>query len=236
MGNTLGELMSQFAQASDNEDAENPDKVHEQALEGHDKTASDGGTTMAQEGMGSLADLYLSMTEMDKTAEAAAGVPADGEPELTEDDIEKVAEAEAAEWQTKEEEEETAGEPDMMKVAAEYDAAGRIMARGFFDEYEKLAMGTSAADNQGTDAESAAATPAHGQRGLPTLDTNYAGQAAAGTKSKQQAIDTSGGKEVFKNVLKPGASGKAGNIVGDKPDVHARPHFANVTDIMDSNR
>lgn len=40
---------------------------------------------------------------------------------------------------------------DMIKLAAEYDSAGRIMARGFYDEFQKLAacgpkMGTGSGE------------------------------------------------------------------------------------------
>ncbi len=247
MGHTLGDLMGKFAAAVESDDTpqdQDQDQVHEQILEeGHDKTAQDGGTQM-HEGMGSLASLYLSMTEMDKTAAETAGIPevSDGEPQLTEEDIEKIAEAEAQ--QLIEAEGGAGEEVDMTKVAEEYDAAGRIMARGFFDEYIKLAnaMDTSVTDNQDADAPSASATPAFGNRGLPTLNTNYAGTPDAGTKQKVTAIDTSGGKEVHKNSLKPPKTRSAGDT-GDDPEANAISTgggapvgFSTVRDVMDSNR
>jgi len=246
MGHTLGELMGKFAAATDTDTAElDSDQIYEQALEdGQDKTASDGGNTM-EDGMGSLASLYLNMTEMDKTAGVVAGVPEgyeEGEPQLTENDLEKIAEAEAVEWQQAEEGQE---DPDMMKVAAEYDAAGRIMARGFFDEYAKIASGamdTMTADNQGTESESQSATPSFGQRGLPTLSTNYAGSPQAGIKGKVTPISMAGGKEVYQGSLKPKKTRSAGDT-GDDPEANAiatgggsPSGFATVRDVMDSNR
>jgi len=238
MGHTLGELLGQFDSVSGNA-ADTDDQIHEQLLDdGQDKTASDGGTDM--NGMGSLASLFLSMTEMDKTAAAVADVPEGYEGgELTEEDLEKIATAEASELLEQEELEKNAGDgEDMMKVAAEYDAAGRIMARGFFDEYVKLAnaMDTSVTDNQNSDAPSMSQTPAFGQRGLPTLNTNNAGAPDAAVKGKATPMDTSGGKEVYKGVLKPTGSKGAGDIVGQTLDQHAGGQFATVRDVMDSNR
>lgn len=250
-GHTLGDLMGKFAQTIGETDADaapNEDKVHEQVLDGQDKTAADGGTQM-NEGMGSLATLYLSMTEMDKTAAATAEIPdtSGGEPQLTEDDVEKIAAAEAQELVDAEAAEagEAGGdEPDMQKLAEEYDAAGRIMARGFFDEYIKLAnaMDTSVTDNQDTDAPSASASTSFGARSLPTLATNYAGAKDAGTKGKAVAMDTSGGKEVHKTVLKVPKTRSAGDT-GDDPEGNAISTgggapvgFATVRDVMDSNR
>lgn len=249
-GHTLGDLLGQFKDSLESDDATpNDDQVHEQVLDGQEKTAADGGTPMA-EGMGSLAQLYINMTEMDKTAAEAAELPLDteGGATLTEEDIEKIASQEAAELVAAEAAEgggEAAGEePDMQKVAEEYDAAGRIMARGFFDEYIKLAgaMDTSVADNTDTDAPSASATPAFGNRSLPNLATNYAGAKDAGTKGKAVAMDTSGGKEVYKTSLKPTKTRSAGDT-GDNPEADAVSTgggapvgFATVRDVMGSNR
>lgn len=239
-GNTLGELLSKFASASasTSEGEASTRNVHEQVLEGgQQKTASTGGTQM-DNNMGSLAMLYMSMTEMDKTAGQSVGMPEGyDDNQITDEDLEKIANAEAE--QLLEHEATQGSEQDMMKVAAEYDAAGRIMARGFFDEYVKLAAGamdTSTGDNQGTDAESQSSTPSFGQRGLPTLATNYAGAPQAGIKGKAVGMNTSGGKEVYKNSLKPSGSKGAGDIVGQQPDAHAGGAFATVRDVMDSNR
>jgi hypothetical protein len=239
MGNTLGELLGKFAAASGEAVESEDENVHEQVLEDdQEKTASDGGIQMA-EGMGSLAQLFMSMTEMDKTAAAIAEEPELEEgDELTEEDIEKIAMAEAEELVDAEEYEE----PDMMKVAAEYDAAGRIMARGFFDEYIKLASGamdTSVSDNQNTDAPSHDKNPALGEHGLPTLATNYAGS-PAGPNHKPQPMNTKGGDQVHINALKEKKQVSAGHT-GDHVSQTAESAggssgFATVKDIMDSNR
>ena len=104
-------------------------------------------------------------------------------------------------------------EADFLKVAQEYDAAGRIMARGFWDEYVKLATaGTSAAPNQDTESPSAAKTPALGNRGLPTVETNF-----AGSPNHDQRIISNGGKENYKNSLtekKKISAGVTGDNVG----------------------
>lgn len=238
MGNTLGELLGKFSEASDSGSPDD-DTNYEQVLEDeNEKIASDGGTAMS-DGMGSLANLYLSMTEMDKTAAAVAEAPEFDEDEalLTEEDLEKIATAEAAELI--EQEEYSDDEPeDMLKVAAEYDAAGRLMARGFMDEMNKLAnaMDTSVAPNQGADAESQSSSESFGNRGLVTLDTNYAGAPQAGIKGKAVPMNTSGGKAVYKDVLKPNGKGSAGEIVGQRPDKRGVGDFATVQDVMGSNR
>ncbi|RKX67340.1 MAG: hypothetical protein DRP42_00650 [Tenericutes bacterium] len=242
MGNTLGELLGKFSAAGDETVESDNDTAHEQLLEGdQEKTASDGGNQMA-DGMGSLASLFMSMTEMDKTA----GVIAEelelieDDDQLTEEDIEKIAMAEAGELVDAEDVDE---EPDMMKVAAEYDAAGRIMARGFFDEYIKLASGamdTSVADNQDTIAPSADSNPSIGRKGIPTLENNYAGTADAGVSAKVTPMNTKGGDQVHINALKESKKIKAGHL-GDDPSAAAlagggTSGFATVKDVMDSNR
>jgi hypothetical protein len=51
---------------------------------------------------------------------------------------------------------------DLIKIAQEYDSAGRIMARGFVDEFDKLA------ENAGLQAIPPAAKPNAGQRNVGT--------------------------------------------------------------------
>jgi hypothetical protein len=183
------------------------------ALEsGTTKTASAGGPMTLQE-------IYLQMTDLDKTASAAAGMPGDaGEP--TEEELAAAAEKLAAD----EAEALLAGggggeQPteDILKIAAEYDSAGRIMARGFFDEFSKLAASvhTEAAPNRHADSESAAKTPALGARGLPTMETNY-----AGSPNHDQPISTKGGKEVYKDSLAPSKRVRPG-VTGDDPEAAA---------------
>lgn len=217
---TLGDLMSKFdkvASATDdsNRSVSGTSPARQPAAAGGDTTklASGGGTAMH-----SLADLYLALSNQDieKQASAAAGAPAADD----QDDVdfaqmaEKIAEAEAAE--------QVAAEDDgeIVKIAAEYDAAGRIMARGFFDEFYKLAEGmTSAAPNQDTESESAAKTPALGERGLPTVETNFAGSA-----NHDQAMSTTGanaGKSNYADSLAPTKTISAGQGTGTDPEAAA---------------
>ena len=84
--------------------------------------------------------------------------------------------------------------------------------------------------------------PAFGQRGLPTLETNYAGTPQAGIKGKVTPISMAGSKEVYKGSLKPSKTRSAGDT-GDNPEAHAiatgggsPAGFATVRDVMDSNR
>lgn len=144
----------------------------------------------------SLADIFMALNNIDQ--EKVAAPESEDAPETNTDftaEAEKIAAAEAAEGET----EETHGEGegmDMMKVAAEYDAAGRIMARGFFDEFNKLAAGAgqAAGDNHAYVSPSTAKTPALGTRGTePMMDTNHVGKAP---------MASNGGKENFKGVLK----------------------------------
>lgn len=203
---TLGELMDKFAAASENDVA--PAEVEEPTVN------DDGATKIASGGdeMKSLTDIYLALTEsdFDKEAAAVAAIPED------EVDFAKMAEqlAEAEAYDLTAE-----PEVDMTKVAAEYDAAGRIMARGFFHEFNKLAgnMDTDVSPNQMTESPSAASTPALGERGLPTVETNFAGNEAHDGK-----IETAGPgpKEVYKNSLKPNKSISAG-VTKDDPEAAA---------------
>lgn len=138
--------------------------------EDHEKIASEGGSDM------SLADLYLQLQGAD---EEMAGA---------DDTMDKVAELAAEE------------DLSIEKVAAEYDAAGRIMARGFFDEFQKLAEGV-------LEEASDAATPALGDRGVEwQMEVNKA--------DKGPMDSTSGTDEQHKNILKGQADGPAGRAEG----------------------
>ncbi|MHC4644911.1 MAG: hypothetical protein ACYTBJ_05385 [Planctomycetota bacterium] len=164
---TLADLLNNFGLAED----EGEEKVasetsqatddSEQALlenllsgEGEEKVASEGDGQM-----GSLAELYMQLSEHD-----AGGV--------TDDDFDKVAELAAYDDVAVNEEEA------IEKVAAEYDAAGRIMARGFYDELNKLAEGSRELE-EGSDAS----TPALGDRGTQwQMETNMAPKGQLVTK------------------------------------------------------
>jgi len=118
---------------------------------GEEKTASEGGTQM-----GSLADLYMQIADQD----SAGG----------DDDFDKIAEA-AVEAEVDE-------GASIEKLAQEYDAAGRIMARGFMDEFQKMARELE----EGSDA----ATPALGDRGTQwQMETNLDDKGQLVTKGSQ---------------------------------------------------
>ena len=216
---TLDDLMSKFASPATTDSAPD-DRVVSDAkpavADGTIKTASGGESTMD-----SLQDIFLEIEgrdTMSKEAQAAAAVPS----EATDDgDVdfaklaEQVADREAAEIIADvDAESETS---DIVKIAAEYDSAGRIMARGFFDEFNKLAgtMDTDVVPNQGTESPSAAATPALGDRGLPTVPTNY-----AGSPNNDQPIITAGPepKKVYADVLKTPKTISAGDGTSDDPE------------------
>jgi hypothetical protein len=178
-------------------------------FDGHNKTASGG------DSMKSLTDIYLSLTHVDMNKEAAQAAFA------PEDDVDfaKMAEAMAdAEANEVIQQDDDGG--DIIKVAQEYDSAGRIMARGFFDEFQKLAgaLDTAATDNQMTESESSASTPSLGDRGLPTMETNF-----AGSENHDQAMETAGmsAKQVYLDSLKPTKSISAGAGTGDDPEAAA---------------
>lgn len=103
--------------------------------------------------MGSLAELYMQLNEADEEL-------------VGDDDFDKIASAAVED------------EMGVEKLAAEYDAAGRIMARGFFDEFHKLARELE----EGSDA----ATPALGDRGTQyQMETNYENKGPMQTKGSQ---------------------------------------------------
>jgi hypothetical protein len=237
---TLGDLMRQF-------NADLGDKtavVHEPShVDAELNAALESGTTKTASAAGgtqmTLQDIYLQMMDMDKTAGlAAARGGGGGTPqEPTEAELVAAAEKLAAD----EAEAQLAaggGEPgseEILKIAAEYDAAGRIMFRGFYDEFLKEAakLHTEAADNQHSESTSMAKTPALGDRMLPTIETNF-----AGSPNHDQPISTKGGKEVYRDSLATSKRIKAG-VTGDDPEAAAISigggapmGFATVRDLM----
>jgi len=181
-----GEIDGEEKVASDGA-TDNEQSLLEGLLEGdQEKTASEGDDM-------SLADLYLSLTEHDSA----------GEEEM----LDKIAELAA-----EEDIQGTEGN-DIEKLAAEYDAAGRIMARGFFDEFNKLA--------RELEGPSAAKLPALGERGTGyQMETNYV------DKGK---MDTKGGDKQHANILKGQAEGPAGKA---QPAMGAQ--FATVKNLVTS--
>lgn len=234
---TLGELMRQF----NSEIGEKTAAVHEPAdVDAQLNAALEGGTHKTAQAEGAqmtLQDIYLQMTDLDKTAGAAAREAGGGAGEPTAEELVAAAEklaADEAEVQL------SAGGQDpssdeILKVAAEYDAAGRIMFRGFYDEFLKEAakLHTDAAANRHTETESEAKTPALGNRSLPTIETNY-----AGSPNHDQPISTKGGREVYRDSLSTSKRIKAG-VTGDDPEAAAIAvgggaplGFATVRDLM----
>lgn len=222
---TLNELMEKFGSAAAAAD-ETPETGGE-FVPDHNFTLDDEGTTKLASGgneMNSLQDIYMAITDQDsvvKEAHVVADAPYAGEEYVGEDDVdfakmaEDLADAEAVEYVQDE-----ADSPNIVKVASEYDAAGRIMARGFYDEFHKLAgnMDTDVSSNQMTESPSHASTPALGERGLPTVETNF-----AGNEAHDQKIETAGPgpKQVYKDVLKPKKTISAGQGTGDDPEAMA---------------
>jgi hypothetical protein len=176
--------------------------------------------------------------DMDKTAAANAARGGAAAADPTEAELVAAAEKLAAD----EAEAQLAGgggaEPsndEILKMAADLDAAGRIMFRGFYDAFLKEAakMNTEAAPNQHTESESEAKTPALGNRGLPTLETNF-----AGSPNHDQPISMKGGREVYRDSLQTAKRIKAG-VTGDDPEAAAISigggaplGFATVRDLM----
>lgn len=212
---TLGELMEKFgsAAASQNDDAGDnhvPAVRHNPAVgqDGHNKTASGGD-------MKSLTDIYMTLTHVDMNKEAAAAAAA------PDDDVDFAKMAEAmADAEANEIFQQDSDDSDIIKVAQEYDSAGRLMARGFYDEFCKLAgaLDTAVSENQMTESASKASTPALGTRGLPTLETNF-----AGSENHDKAMETAGSaaKQVYLDSLAPTKSINAGTGTGDDPEAAA---------------
>lgn len=236
---TLGELMSRFNAeigADGSAVVHDPGNVDAQLnarLEsGGTKIASEGGTET------SLQDIWLRVMDLDKTAAAGGGGGGGGTAEEPTDEelaaaAEKLAAAEAEALLA-------AGggggadpaSEEILKVAAEYDAAGRIMFRGFYDEFLKQAAKLQAAPNQHSETPSAAKTPALGNRGLPTMETNY-----AGSPNHDQPIPLAD-KEAYRHSLETSKRIQAG-VTGDDPEAAAIAigggaplGFATVRDLM----
>ena len=210
---TLKELMNKFAAPADETIPPGGDNVPDNNSVVHNddttKIASGG-----EQPMQSLQDIYEEVAghDMNKLAQVAAEIPFSEEVSQEEVDFAKMA-AEAAGAEADEilvDDDEL----DFRKIASEYDAAGRIMARGFIDEFSKLsgALDTSVTDNQMTESPSAASTPALGDRGLPTVKTNFAGNDA-----HDGQIETAGPgpRDVYKDVLKPAKTMSAGQTSDD---------------------
>ena len=212
---TLEELMGKFAAPADENIQTDDDFVADTNFVAHNgdttKIASGG-----EESMQSLQDIYegIAGQDMNKVAHVAAEIPF--QEDVSQEDIDfakmaaEMAGAEADEILVDDDDQ------DFRKIASEYDAAGRIMARGFMDEFSKLAgnMDTSVADNQMTESPSAASTPSLGDRGLPTVKTDFAGNDA-----HDGQIETTGPgpKQTYTNVLKPAKTISAGQT-GDDPE------------------
>jgi hypothetical protein len=225
---TLGDLAARFGQAGAGDGAGLASDSQAAPEGGETKTASPGGNHM-----NSLTEIYLAMSNIDKTAAAAANVP---DSQDSEEDFakaaEELAEKEASELAADEPAED---EDHFKKIAAEYDAAGRIMARGFFDEFMKCAgnVATQASPNQHTESLSMAKTPALGTKGLPTMETNF-----AGSPNHDQPMSTKGGKEVYKDSMSSKKKVSAG-VTGDNPEAGAistgggaPAGFATIKDLM----
>lgn len=208
---TLGELMEKFGSAATdaNEIAAPDDAVVSDANpavgDGVTKTASGG------DDMESLQDIYLSIAGQDsmyKEAAQAADVPTYYD-DNDDNDFAKMAAAIASAEADEIVADDAVDENDIVKIASEYDAAGRIMARGFYDEFSKLAGATDTEVTPNTDAEtpSQSQAPAYGEHGAVTVPTNF-----AGTKAHDKPIETTGPgpQAVYKDVLKTQKSMAAG--------------------------
>lgn len=212
---TLHELMEKFA--SDSTDGENDaGGAPSQPAAQPDGATKLAGGTMSDNGMRSLTDIYMAMDGMDmqKQAAAAAEVPGGDEVDFAKL-ADQLADAEASE--------QVGSQSEVVKIAQEYDSAGRIMARGFYSEFLKLAgnLDTSVADNQGAVENlnhGGAKTPALGDRGSPTMETNY-----AGSKDHKQTMETTGpsSKQVYSDSLETSKKIKAGQGTGDDPEAAA---------------
>ena len=221
---TLNELMEKFGSAAADE-TENSVTGGDFVPEHNQVVNGDGATKIASggESMHSLQDIYMAITDQDHVKEAHVAADA---PILTEEEeldfakmAEAIAEAEATEYAGYDDG-SVDDSSDYVKIASEYDAAGRIMARGFFDEFSKLAgaLDTDVSPNQMTESPSAASTPALGDRGLPTVETNF-----AGNEAHDQKIETGHAmsKQVYKDTLKPNKTISAGQGTGDDPEAMA---------------
>lgn len=180
------------------------------------RTANDGGNGM------NLADLYLSMQQADGQVKEASGEATETDTTTDAGTTEEQALDAAAEALAADQFEKEAG----IKLAAEYDAAGRIMARGFFDEVQKLAAADTHVVPGANAKPSAAKTEALGERGVPLMPVND-----ASSPKNNVGIPTAGPgpKQVYKDVLKDGKKTGVGSGVTMAPPVVGG--FATVKDI-----
>ncbi len=169
---TLSELLDNLD--LDTEEAVDPDGERlQEIMDGTEKTASEG-----EEQMG-LTELYTQIVEAEQAEEEV----------YTEDDFDKLAAAQAED------------EYGVEKLAHEYDAAGRIMARGFMDEFMKIADAI-------TEEASHAQTPALGERGLePHLPVNM--DPNSGSQPNPHA-----GRDEHAQILQGKGPGPAGDAQG----------------------
>ena len=215
---TLEDLLSTFGISTNVESTEKT-AAENVTTDGKDvevtRTANDGGNGM------NLADLYLSMQGLDGHTKEASGEGSEVETTTDAGTDEQALEA-AAEALASQELEKEAG----VKLAAEYDAAGRIMARGFFDEVQKLAAADTHVVPGANAKPSAAKTEALGERGVPLMPVND-----ASSPKNNVGIPTAGSapKQVYKDVLKDGKKTSVGSGVTMKPPVVGG--FATVKDI-----
>jgi hypothetical protein len=239
MGTSLSELLANFGIGQGEMEKDASEEATEQQVEstedqdpnqerlsalleggGQEKTAQ-GGTNMS-----SLKDLWETLEERDGQMKTAADqgtyeqldengevVQAEQTEQAGEVDIEKLAEAEAIQ------------EMRIEKAAEEYDAAGRIMARGYFDELLKLAAGltdTHVSPNVDMISDSRSKMPAMGEHGDVQLPLNYAGK---------EPIRVSGARSVNADALKKqqGSAIKPGSGATENPTVVGG--FATIKDI-----
>ena len=248
---TLGDLMKDYDSAAGAARGEDKTAAAASAGVGHNKTAS------AEEGahsMGrtqSLQDIYLTMTDMDKTAGQGGSQSASADDlAVAEQVAEQIAAAEAAELESgydktaSADDEGGLADNEFVKQAAELDAAGRIMARGLWDElttklagdenmvvlprseFEQL-MKAAAAGGAVYDAPntrqipvSRAKTPALGERRLPHVPTDYSGAPQGSDPSHLPTTGAANGKDVYRDSLKPSKTVSAG-MTGDDPEAAA---------------
>ena len=218
---TLGDLMEKFGSAA--APADDNSVTDDSAVIDTNPAVEDGTMKTASGGvaMNSLQEIYLALESSDssieKEAAQAAFAPVDEEVEV---DFAKMAAAIADVEADEVIAEDNMGGDEIVKIASEYDAAGRIMARGFYDEFSKLAgaMDTDVAPNTNAETPSQASTPALGDHGAVTVPTNY-----AGSPDHNQPIETAGPdpKKVYADSLKPKKTMSAGQGTEDDPEARA---------------
>ena len=161
--------------------------------------------------------------EQEKTAAEAEA--AGGETETTDADLAPALEAAAEEVADADLEKQAS-----IKLAAEYDAAGRIMARAFYDELTKIGASleqTHAAPNE-LEPASGSHQEAVGPRGTSyQLKVNN-----AGSPGHDQPIGTAGSRQVNKDALKDKGAKSTTVGSGVTEQASATPMFATVKNLM----